>query len=45
VYQKEICSEEVFVEKKVDELGCPTVAIWNSSLLHEEDLPAFEKFP
>ena len=38
VYQKEICAEEVFVEKQVNELGCETHAIWNSSLLHENDL-------
>lgn len=45
VYQQETCSEEQAVERAVKQLGLGMTPVWNSTLLHVDDLPQMNKFP
>ena len=38
IYQKEVCPEEQRVEAKVKALNCKVQEVWNSTLMHEDDL-------
>lgn len=46
VYTQETCTEELQTENRVGSLqGVKMVPVWNSTLLHCDDLPTFKKFP
>ena len=45
IYQKEVCPEEKQVEAKVKALGCEVEEVWNSTLMHEDDMQPTKKFP
>ena len=45
IFQKETCPEEKQVEAKIKALGCEVEEVWNSTLMHEDDLQPTKSFP